>query len=257
MSIIKNPFTLAGKIIIVTGASSGIGRQCAIACSEAGAQVVLMGRDKTRLAASLELMHRPELHLVYALDLNEYDKVKSIIIEIVASVGKIYGVINCAGISTTLSFKMGLPSKMEDFFRVNVIGGMNLTRIVTKKGFMTDEGGSVIFISSVMGSLGESGKSLYSMTKGALLSGSKSLAIELAEKKIRVNCISPGVVSSPMSNKAVYSKNEESLKKIINYHPLGLGKPEDIANACVFLLSDASKWITGINMIVDGGYSAR
>ena len=108
-----------------------------------------------------------------------------------------------------------------------------------------------------MGSVGEVGKTLYSMTKGALLSASRSLALELAPKKIRVNCISPGVVDTPMSQSAVYSQSEESLNRIRSLHPLGLGRVEDVAHACVFLLSDEARWITGTNLFVDGGYTAR
>ena len=110
---------------------------------------------------------------------------------------------------------------------------------------------------SVMGIVGEVAKSLYSMTKGALIAGSRSLAIELADRKIRVNCISPGVVVTPMTQKAVYSRDDESMKKVTELHPLGLGTPEDVANACIYLLSDASRWISGTNLIADGGYTAR
>jgi NAD(P)-dependent dehydrogenase (short-subunit alcohol dehydrogenase family) len=152
---------------------------------------------------------------------------------------------------------MNKPEKMDEFFHANVHSAINLTRIVTKQSRKSEEGASVVFISSVMGIVGENGKSLYSMTKGALIAGARSLAIELAPRNIRVNCISPGVVESPMSKGAIYSRNEESLNKIRGMHPLGLGRPEDVANASVFLLSDASRWITGTNLIVDGGYLAR
>jgi len=108
-----------------------------------------------------------------------------------------------------------------------------------------------------MGVAGENGKTLYSLTKGALVAAVKSMAIELAPRKIRVNAISPGVVESPMSRSAVYSRDAASLNKIQSLHPLGLGKVDDVANACIFLLSDASAWITGINLIVDGGYLAK
>ncbi len=108
-----------------------------------------------------------------------------------------------------------------------------------------------------MGMVGESGKTLYSLTKGALISGVRSMALELAPKKIRVNTVSPGVVETPMSSKAVYSQNEESLNRIKDLHPLGLGNSVDVANACIYLLSDAAKWVTGTNLIVDGGYTAR
>jgi NAD(P)-dependent dehydrogenase (short-subunit alcohol dehydrogenase family) len=95
------------------------------------------------------------------------------------------------------------------------------------------------------------------MTKGALIAGTKSLAVELARKKIRVNCISPGVVVSPMSENAIYCKDEKSLQRIKDLHPLGLGQAEDVANSCIFLLSDAGKWISGTNLVVDGGYTAH
>ena len=98
---------------------------------------------------------------------------------------------------------------------------------------------------------------MYSLTKGALISAAKSMALEFASKKIRFNAISPGVVVTPMSQNAVYSQDEESLNKITALHPLGLGMPDDIANACVYLLSDASRWVTGSNLVVDGGYTAR
>ena len=108
-----------------------------------------------------------------------------------------------------------------------------------------------------MGVDGESGKVLYSMTKGALIASAKSLAVELSARNIRVNTISPGAVESPMSQSAVYSKNQESLSRIKSLHLLGLGKSEDIAHACIYLLSDSGRWITGTNLIVDGGYLAR
>ena len=105
--------------------------------------------------------------------------------------------------------------------------------------------------------VGEMGKTVYSLTKGALIAGAKSLALELAMRNIRVNTISPGVVITPMSQNAVYSQDEESFSRVKNLHPLGLGKPEDVANACIYLLSDASRWVTGTNLVVDGGYTAR
>jgi NAD(P)-dependent dehydrogenase (short-subunit alcohol dehydrogenase family) len=146
---------------------------------------------------------------------------------------------------------------MEQFFQTNVISAVSLTKQVVKISQFSEEGGSIVFISSVMGIAGEKGKALYSMTKGALIAAVRSLAIELAPRKIRVNSISPGVVETPMSKNAIYSRNEESLNKIRTLHPLGLGQPEDIANACVFLLSNASRWITGTNLVADGGYLAR
>ncbi|MEN7551148.1 SDR family oxidoreductase [Rapidithrix thailandica] len=257
MDIEKTPFSLTGKNIIVTGASSGIGRQCAINCSQMGANVILLGRDKQRLDQTLNSTTTPLKHLTYSLDLLDYSKVEEVLKDIVSQKGKIHGLVNCAGISTTLPLRAITPRKLDEFLHTNVHGGIQLTKLVTKKAFISEEGGCIIFITSVMGAVGEAGKSLYSMSKGALIAGSKSLAIELASKKIRVNCISPGVVETPMSKEAVYSQDETSLNQIKSYHPLGLGQAEDVANACIYLLSEASKWVTGINLFVDGGYTAR
>jgi NAD(P)-dependent dehydrogenase (short-subunit alcohol dehydrogenase family) len=253
----NNLFSLDGKTIVVTGASSGIGRQCAISCSQLEAIVVLIGRKEERLDETLKLMENKTRHLMYSVDLTQFELIEDIVKNIVLKLGKINGLINCAGISTTLPFNMVKPEIVEEFFNTNVQTAINITRILIKQSNFSEEGGSIVFLSSVMGEVGEVGKSIYSITKGALIAGSKSLALELAPRKIRVNCISPGIVETPMSKGAVYSRNEESLNKIKALHPLGLGQPEDIANACVYLLSDASRWITGTNLIVDGGYLAR
>lgn len=250
-------FMLSGKTIIVTGASSGIGRECAICCSKHNATVILLGRDIERLSETLSMMQNAEKHFIYTIDLLEYEKVVAITRNIVTDIGKIDGLVNCAGISTTLPLNSISPLKMELFFKTNVIGALNLTKQVVKASHFSEDGGSIVFISSVMGRVGEAGKSLYGMTKGAIDAAVKSLAVELAPRKLRVNSILPGVVESPMSKNAVYSRDTVSLSKIINLHPLGLGKPEDIANAGIFLLSDASRWITGTNLIVDGGYLAK
>ncbi len=252
-----NPFSLQDRLVLVTGASSGIGRACAIICSQMGAKVVLFGRDHGRLNETLRYMENSEEHLVFAVDLIEYEKTAVIIKEVVARKGRIDGLINCAGISTTLPLNAISPEKMYMFFQTNVIGSINLTKHVIKSAHFSETGGSIVFISSVMSVAGENGKTLYSMTKGALVSATKSMAIELAKRKIRVNALSPGVVETPMSEAAVYSKDEDALQKIKDLHPLGLGKPEYVANVCAFLLSDAAEWITGTNVIVDGGYLAR
>jgi len=257
MNNYNNPFSLKGKLILITGASSGIGRQCAITCSQMGATVVIFGRNLERLVETQKLMNVPDRHIHYAVDLLEYVKISAIVREIVTQKGRIDGLINCAGISTTLPLNAISNEKLDHFFKTNVVGGINLTKQVVSSSCISANGGSIVFISSVMGVVGESGKILYSMTKGAIISAVRSMSVELALKKIRVNSISPGVVESPMSNNAVYSKDEESLTKIKACHPFGLGTTEDVAYACVFLLSDAARWITGTNLVVDGGYLAR
>ena len=253
----NNPFSLQNKTILITGASSGIGRSCSVECSRAGARVIAVGRNEERLRETLKEMNSPDKHSSLRMDLNDADQVDQKMGALEDEGIILDGVVNCAGISTTLPLRMITPEKIAPFFETNVSSAIYLTRWATRRKMVPDSGSSIVFISSVMGSVGESGKTIYSLTKGALLAASRSLAVELASKNIRVNCSSPGVVETPMSESAVYSRNEDARQKIEALHPLGLGKPEDVANATIYLLSDASGWVTGTNLFVDGGYTAR
>ncbi len=248
-------FSLKGKTILITGASSGIGRACALECSKAGAFILAFGRDEDRLAESISSLEGEGK--AFSVELTNTDEVDEVMKELENNGVKIDGVIHSAGISTTLPLRMITPDKIQPLFDVNVSSAIYLSKWVTRKKMVPENGSSIVFLSSVMGSVGEAGKTIYSITKGAVLAASRSMAVELASKSIRVNCISPGVVESPMSENAVYSRNESARKKIADLHPLGLGKPEDVANAAIYLLSDASGWVTGTNLFVDGGYTAR
>ncbi len=252
-----NPFDLSGKHVVISGASSGIGRQCAISCAASGAIVSLLGRNKERLQETLASMEYQEKHQIYCIDLTQSDLVSIAVQKVVETSGCIHGLVNCAGISTTLLMKSVNESKLDEFFRNNVYTAFFLTKEVCKMGNFSKDGGSIIFLSSVMGSFGEVGKSLYAMTKGALQAGAKSLACELANKKIRVNTISPGVIITPMNEKLPHIADPDKRAAIEKMHLLGLGQTEDVANACIYLLSDASRWITGINLFIDGGYSVK
>ncbi len=251
-----NPFTLEDKTIIITGASSGIGRQCAIDCSKMGAKVVLIARNKSRLIETISMMESPEKHSLYSIDLSQLYSIKPCVDEIIANSGKISGIVHAAGISTVLPLKMLSLELLDHFFKTNVYSALSLTKEVCRMGNYSKMGCSVIFFSSIMGCVGEKGKSLYSATKGALISASRSLAVELAVKNIRVNTISPGAIETPINTHQDYMSNVESRKILEDKHPLGLGMTTDISNVCIFLLSDASRWITGQNLIVDGGYTA-
>jgi NAD(P)-dependent dehydrogenase (short-subunit alcohol dehydrogenase family) len=252
-----NPFILTNKVIVITGASSGIGQQCAISCSEQGAKIVLVGRDINKLSITRNRMLSPDVHLICQLDLTNLEKMSLEVEEIVRNVGPIDGLINCAGIPSIALLGFVNFEKIETIFKANVFGGYLLTKEFCRKGRFNRNGGSIIFISSIMGLVGETAKSLYSMSKGALISGVRSLACELAPKKIRVNCISPGAIITPINRDLPYITDAEQLKKLEEKHLLGLGSTNDVANACIYLLSDASKWVTGTNLIVDGGYTAK
>lgn len=251
-----NPFSLEGKTIIVTGASSGIGQQCAIDCSRMGAKVAIVGRNEERLNETLNQMEGEE-HLKIIFDLTNTDNIKTIVTDIVSKLGSINGLVCCAGISNILPLKLMSVEQQEHFFRTNVFSTIELTRQVLSIKNVSKDGASVIFFSSIMGVVGENAKSLYSMTKGALISASHSLAVEYAKKKIRVNCISPGVVVTPINSGQPYISDSDKRALLEAKHPLGLGQTSDISNACIYLLSDASRWITGQNIVVDGGYTIQ
>lgn len=142
-------------------------------------------------------------------------------------------------------------------FDINVFSGIEMTKIITKKKFCDNEGVSIVFIASIMSVLGQPGKVAYSSSKSALIAMSKSMALELAPRGIRVNCISPAMVKTPLSEKMFLELPESTKVNIERMHPLGIGEPDDIANAVVYLLSNASNWVTGTNLIIDGGYSAH
>jgi len=253
---VKNNFNLSNKNIIVTGASSGIGRQCAINFSQLGANVIIIARSKERIKKTFKELRKGN-HIFILQDITQYDKLEEIVRNTVDKIGKISGFVHSAGIEMILPLKGMHPSYYEKMFAINVIAGFEIAKIISKKKYLDEKGASFVFISSVMGILGQPGRVGYCSSKGALISGVKAMSLELAKKNIRVNCILPGVVKTEMSNKMFQRLSEESKKEIVDMHPLGLGMPADIANASEFLLSDVSRWITGSNLIIDGGYSAR
>ena len=252
-----NPFTLKDKVIVVTGASSGIGAQCAIDCSKMGAKVVLVGRNEERLQHTLAQCDEPDIHLIVSYDLINAEGMPLLIKGIVDRMGKISGLVNCAGVSTTLPINLVKKETLDNFFDTNVYSAYFLTKECAKKSGIAAGGRSVIFLSSVMGHVGENGKSIYSMTKGALVAGMRSLACELAKKNVRVNCISPGCIVTPINAHLPHIADPEKRAALEAQHLLGLGQVTDISNACIYLLSDASRWVTGANLMVDGGYTAK
>lgn len=254
--LINNPFSLEGKTILVTGASSGIGRQCAIDCAMMGAKVILIARNKEKLQETLNLM-KGKNHTFYSFDLINFTHIEGLIKSIVAINGPIDGIIHCAGISTTEPLKLTGADRLEEFYRTNVMSAILLSKEICKLSNYNKNGCSIIFISSIMGVVGESMKVSYSLTKGALIAATRSLACEYAKKKIRFNCISPGVIETPINAQQPYMKDPNLRQQFEAKHLLGFGKCSDISNASIFLLSNASRWITGQNLIVDGGYTVR
>lgn len=250
-----NPFSLKEKTIIITGASSGIGRQCAIDCSKMGAKVILIARNQERLEETLASLDNND-HQVYSYDLTQIDGIKELVNTIVSSNGKIDGLIHAAGIEITKPIKLLESSDYEMIYRTNNLSGFELMRQLSSIKNM-NKGGSIIFISSITAIIGRSGVAAYAASKGAMISATKSFALELAKRQIRVNCISPGTILTPMMLNYLNGLDDASRQKRIDGFPLGLGETTDISNACIYLLSDASRWITGQNIIIDGGYTIK
>ena len=239
---------------MVTGASSGIGRQCAIDCSKMGAKVIAIGRNQERLDSVLAEMSGN--NACYTYDLQLLEGIQRIIFEIVANHGKLNGFIHAAGIEVTNPLKLLKPYDYEALFKVNCLSAIEITKqLCTIKNFIN--GGSVVLIGSISGVIARRGLTAYAASKGALISASKVMALELASRGIRVNTISPGTILTPMMKNALDAMEEDDRLKRVDGFPLGLGKTTDISNACLYLLSDASRWITGQNLIVDGGFTSK
>ncbi len=257
MPALNDPFLLEGKTIIITGASSGLGKATAYAAAERKSNLILVGRNESSLEEIKSSLPSHGRHIIIKADLSLPSAIDQIVSKIENLSILIDGLVYSAGISTTLPFIMTTTEKIQKFNLLNVASGVELAGKISNRLIVNSDGASFIFIASVMGLTGEVGKTIYSLTKGAIIAGTRSMALELAPKRIRVNSISPGIVETPMVSNAFYSQDPESIEKIKALHPLGFGKPEDVANACIFLLSNASKWITGTNLVVDGGYTAK
>lgn len=250
-----NPFSLDGKTILVTGASSGIGRQCAIDCSKMGAKVVLVARNEERLAETLSQMEG-EGHKSYSYDLSELGGIKDLVSTVVAESGKLDGFIHAAGIEMTKPVKLLTPEDYEQVYKVNTLSGFEFVRHITSVKNI-NKGSSIVLMASITAVIGRGSVAAYAASKGAMVSATRTFSLELASRQIRVNCVSPGTVLTPLMQNYLATLDEEAYKKRIDGFPLGLGETTDISNACIYLLSDASRWVTGQNLIVDGGYTMR
>ena len=251
MEMNNNPFSLAGKTILVTGASSGIGRETAIACSRMGATVVITARNAERLQETKNSLHRDgQEHQQLTADLTLTDEVT----RLVASLPPLDGAVLCAGNSTTLPLQFGTREKFDNMFDVNFFAPVELLRLLYKKKLLV-KGASVVLLASIGGTHSfMPGNGVYGASKAALNSLMKYAAREYASRKIRVNSICPGMVDTPLIHRGTIT--EEQLAEDAKKYPLGrYGRPDDIANGAIYLLSDASSWLTGHDLVIDGGFS--
>ncbi|MBN2828836.1 MAG: SDR family oxidoreductase [Candidatus Cloacimonetes bacterium] len=250
-----NKLLLAGKVILISGATGGIGGACALEASREGAIVCLLGRNKEKLNQIQEALSG-SMSRSYLLELTDEDALNGVIFEIVKEFGRIDGFIHAAGTEITKPLRNTTRDDFVSLFEINTVSAFLIIKAILRL-CKKSESLSFVLISSVMGELGERGKIAYCASKGALISSMKALSLEIAPKNHRINCISPGVVETEMVSKMMKDFPPDMKEDIINQHPLGIGEPQDIAYLSTFLLSPNAKWITGSNFIIDGGYSAR
>ncbi len=245
-----------GRVVVVTGASSGIGRAVAIGLSLHDARVVLVGRDEERLAATAAQL-AGDGHRTLVLDLARLDAIADAVATLHVSTGAIYGMCHAAGVVATRPLQANKVDVVQAQLDVNLLAGLELARAVCRRDVMTIGEGSLLFVSSAYGRVGMPGQIGYCATKGAITAAARAMALELARRNIRVNCLSPGLVRTDMTDKALGLLADEHVRKLEVAHPLGAGRPEDVARAAVFLLSPGSRWITGADLAVDGGFTAQ
>ena len=244
-----NPFSLEGKTILITGASSGIGRAIAIECSKMGAMVVITARNENRLNETLLQMEGVG-HSIIVADLNKEDDR----LHLVEQSPTLDGLVNCAGIVKTILFQFINVDSLAEIMNVNFIAPVLLSVQMVENKRLSKKS-SIIFISSISGIMCVwGGNSMYSASKGAINGMMKNMALDLAPKGIRVNSINPGMIETPMFEGGIIdSKLLDEDKK--RYPLKRYGKPEEVAYAVIYLLSDASSWTTGSNIVIDGGYT--
>lgn len=241
-----NPFSLKGKTILVTGASSGIGKGIAVSCSKMGATVVLVGRNIERLRATSDLLDKGG-HIVFSCDLTNQDEV----VKMVENLPSLHGVVHCAGIGQRILCKQLSEKALDQVMDVNFKAPVLLQTALLKKKKMA-AGASIVFIASIASWSPSMGNGVYSASKGAIISYANCLSLELASHNIRVNCISPAMVWTELILKDGIT--EDQLKEDECKYPLKrYGTPNDIANLAIYMLSDASTWMTGSNVKISGG----
>lgn len=247
-----NPFTLEGKTILITGSSSGIGAETAIECSKLGATVIITGRNEERLVSVLSKLDDSfsQKHQYVIADLSSEEGITSL----VEAIGAIDGLVNNAGVNRVKPIVFIKPEDMEFIFQNNTFASVSLTRMLLKKKKL-NRNSSIVFTSSVSSSFNAPGRSLYASSKAALTSFMRSFAVELADKGIRANAVHPGMIETKLIHENL--TEEEREKDMADYPLKRYGKPEEVAWSIIYLLSDASAWVTGSSLLIDGGFMLK
>jgi NAD(P)-dependent dehydrogenase (short-subunit alcohol dehydrogenase family) len=246
-----NSYALTDKQILVTGASSGLGSATACACAEGGAHVILSGRNEEKLLQVMQQLSGIG-HQSFPLDLCKAEDLDAFC----ESLPELDGICFAAGITRTIVVKRIKSTDIEDIFNTNLISSIKIVNQLVKMKKLK-KNASIVFIASISSSYADIGNSVYAATKGGVISFARCLALELASKGIRVNCVSPGFVAGTGMTEGLSRLSEDQIKLEQSKYPLGFGEPSDIANGIVYLLSDAAKWVTGITLTIDGGITLK
>jgi len=248
-----NPMELTGRTIMVTGASSGIGRDTAIFLSALGARVVLVARNRERLDQTQRLLEG-DGHLLETFDLSAGDRIPDWFKELTARSGPLDGLVHSAAIQGYYPLKVLKATALSEMFQVNTISAAMLVKGFQQKGCYRP-GSSIVLLTSTAAILGVPANSAYAASKAAVIALVKSLSLELVDKQIRLNCVAPGLVETEMVQRIKEATPEHLFQAMVDKHPLGMGKTSDIAYAIAFLLAPAARWIMGSTLMVDGGLS--
>lgn len=251
-----NPLSLEDRHYLVTGASSGIGRAIAELFASLGAKLSLVDRDEAGLLHTFKALSG-EAHAMHPFDFSNVEDIDDLVQRVVTTSGRLHGLVHAAGTQLAMPAKDMSVDAWRQIMAVNAEAALALARNMARKRVYAGGGGSVVFISSIMALAGGVGSVAYSMSKAALHGLARSLALELAPTGVRVNCIAPGFVRTPMLERMGRHWDDTQRAVVEALHPLGLGNPEDIAHAAAFLVAPTARWITGTVLVVDGGYLAR
>jgi NAD(P)-dependent dehydrogenase (short-subunit alcohol dehydrogenase family) len=246
---------LRDRALLITGASSGIGRATAVLASRAGARVVLVARRRDALEETASMLDGEGHHLL-PFDLSEHAGYAGLMREAVEAVGPLGGLLHAAGAHATTPLRATSAKQIASLFETNVTSSVLLTKAF-RGPKVRAERASVVLMSSAVGLVGEAGVSVYAATKAAVSSLGRSLSLELAPERIRVNSVAAGIVETALTEELRRKVGQTAWQSIEAEHPMGIGSADDVANAVLFLLSDASRWVTGTTLVVDGGYTAH